>query len=71
MRYFADAHLRDVRHHHGANRLERKTVVSLHDGYCGLIEIKLGGASFIERGTETLKKLASRIDTIQMAKLRF
>ena len=36
-----------------------------------LVEVKLGGEQLIERGADTLKKLASRIDTEKMAKPSF
>ena len=36
-----------------------------------LVEVKLGGEQLIERGADTLKKLASRIDTAKMAKPSF
>jgi len=66
LRVYADAHLGDVRHYHDASGLECDAVVSLRDGRYGLVEIKLGGAPLVERGAETLKKLASRIDTMKM-----
>ena len=71
LRVYADAHLGDVRHYHDANGLECDVVVSLRDGRYGLVEVKLGGEHLIERGAETLKKLASRIDTAKMAKPSF
>jgi len=71
LRVYADAHLGDVRHYHDANGLECDAVVSLRDGRYGLIEVKLGGSPLIERGAESLRKLASRIDTMKMAKPSF
>ena len=71
LRVYADAYLGDVRHYHDANGLECDAVVSLRDGRYGLVEVKLGGAPLIERGAETLTKLASRIDTTKMAKPSF
>jgi predicted AAA+ superfamily ATPase len=71
LRVYADAHLGDVRHYHDANGLECDAVVSLRDGRYGLIEFKIGGTPLIEHGAETLKKLASRIDTAKMAKPSF
>ena len=43
----------------------------MRDGRYGLIEFKIGGTPLIEHGAETLKKLASRIDTAKMAKPSF
>ena len=71
LRAYADAHLGNVRHYHDASDLECDAVVSLRDGRYGLVEVKLGGAPLIERGAETLTKLASRIDTTKMAKPSF
>ena len=71
LRVYTDAHLGDVRHYHDANGLECDAVVSLRDGRYGLIEFKIGGTPLIEHGAETLKKLASRIDTAKMAKPSF
>ena len=71
LRVYADAHFGDVRHYHDANGLECDAVVSLRDGRYGLVEIKIGGTPLIEHGAETLKKLASRIDTTKMAKPSF
>lgn len=71
LRVYADAHLGEVRHYHDANGLECDAVVSLRDGRYGLIEVKLGGSPLIERGAESLRKLASRIDTMKMAKPSF
>lgn len=48
------------------NGLECDAVVHLHNGKYGLIEIKLGGDTFIEDGAENLKNLASKIDTTKM-----
>ena len=71
LRVYADAHLGDVRHYHDANGLECDAVISLRDGRYGLVEIKLGGAPLIEHGAETLRKLASRLDTTKMSKPSF
>ena len=71
IRVYADALLGDVRHYHDASGLECDAVVSLRDGRYGLVEIKLGGTSLIERGAETLRKLAERIDTTKMQKPSF
>jgi len=41
-------------------------VVHLRDGRYGLVEIKLGGDELINEGVETLKTLASKIDSTKM-----
>ena len=71
LRVYAGAYLGEVRHYHDANGLECDAVVSLRDGRYGLVEVKLGGSPLIERGAETLTKLASRIDTAKMEKPSF
>lgn len=71
LRVYADANFGDVRHYRDANGLECDVVVSLRDGRYGLVEVKLGGGHLIERGVDTLKKLAFRIDTAKMAKPSF
>jgi len=71
LRVYADALWGDVLHYHDASGLECDAVVSLRDGRYGLVEIKLGGETLIERGAETLMKLASRIDTSKMRKPSF
>ena len=38
----------------------------MKNGKYGLVEIKLGGKELVENGAVTLKKLASRIDTVKM-----
>ena len=71
LRVYADAHFGDVRHYHDASGLECDAVISLRDGRYGLVEIKVGGAPLIEHGADTLKNLASRIDTSKMTKPSF
>ncbi|CQB87336.1 DUF4143 domain-containing protein [uncultured Porphyromonas sp.] len=66
LRVYADALNGQVYHYRDRNGLECDAVVHLRNGNYGLIEIKLGGDSLIESGAETLKKLASRIDTDKM-----
>lgn len=53
-------------HYRDRNGLECDAVLHLRNGNYGLIEIKLGGDTLIEKGAETLKKLASKIDTDKM-----
>ena len=53
-------------HYRDRNGLECDAVLHLRHGNYGLIKIKLGGDTLIENGAETLKKLASKIDTEKM-----
>ncbi|WP_282929909.1 DUF4143 domain-containing protein [Anaerococcus sp. Marseille-Q7828] len=53
------------------NGLECDAVIHLRNGDYGLVEIKLGGDKLIEEGAETLKDLASKIDTKNMSKPSF
>lgn len=55
-----------VYHYRDKTDLECDAVVALNDGRYGLIEIKIGGDSYIEHGAQTLKKLADKIDTSKM-----
>lgn len=66
LRVFADALDGEVYKFRDRNGLECDAVVHLHNGKYGLIEIKLGGDTFIEDGAENLKNLASKIDTTKM-----
>lgn len=52
-----------VYHYRDRNGLECDAVIHLRNGAYGLVEIKLGGDKLIEEGAETLKDLASKIDT--------
>ena len=66
LRVFADALNGTVYHYRDKNGLECDAVVHLRNGVYGLIEIKLGGDKLIEQGAESLKNLASKIDTSRM-----
>ena len=55
-----------VYHYRDRNGLECDAVIHLRNGAYGLVEIKLGGDKLIEEGAETLKDLASKIDTNNM-----
>ncbi|MGI6074491.1 MAG: ATP-binding protein [Fermentimonas sp.] len=66
LRVYADALNGQVYHYRDRNGLECDAVLHLRNGDYGLIEIKLGGDTLIENGADTLKKLASRIDTNKM-----
>lgn len=65
---YLDGTLYHYRDKHG---LECDAVIHLRNGAYGLIEIKLGGDKPIDQGAETLKDLASQIDTESMAKPSF
>ena len=66
LRVYADALQGNVYHFRDKNGLECDAVVHLRDGRYGLIEIKLGGEEHIKAGANTLKTLASKIDTTRM-----
>ena len=66
LRVFADALNGTVYHYRDKNGLECDAVVHLRNAVYGLIEIKLGGDKLIEQGAESLKNLASKIDTSRM-----
>ena len=55
-----------VYHYRDRNGLECDAVIHLRNGAYGLVESKLGGDKLIEEGAETLKALASTIDTNNM-----
>jgi len=71
LRVYADALMGEVRHYHDASGLECDAVVYLRDGSYGLVEIKIGGQPLIEKGAETLNRLAGKIDTGRMPKPSF
>lgn len=60
-----------VYHYRDKSGLECDAVIHLRNGAYGLVEIKLGGDKLIEEGAETLKDLASKIDTKNMSKPAF
>lgn len=66
LRTYADALDGELYHYRDATGLECDAVLHRHDGTYGLIEIKLGGASHIEKGISTLKALQAKIDTTKM-----
>ena len=67
LRVYADALMGEVRHYHDAAGLECDAVVYLRDGSYGLVEIKIGGQPLIDKGADTLKRLAAKIDTAKMS----
>lgn len=66
LRIYADCLDGTVYHYRDKQGLECDAVIHLRNGAYGLVEIKLGGDKLIEEGAETLKELASKIDTNKM-----
>lgn len=66
LRVFADAMDGQVYHYRDKSGLECDAVIHLRNGSYGLVEIKLGGDKALNEGAESLKKLASKIDTDKM-----
>lgn len=66
LRTYADALDGTLYHYRDSTGLECDAVLHRRDGTYGLIEIKLGGTQHIEKGIETLKALAAKIDTSKM-----
>lgn len=66
LRVYADALQGSVYHYRDRDGLECDAVVHLRNGSYGLVEIKLGGARWIEEGASSLKTLSARIDTKRM-----
>lgn len=66
LRVYAEAIDASVYHFRDKNGLECDAVIHCRDGKYGLIEVKIGGDKLIEEGAESLKKLASMIDTDKM-----
>lgn len=71
LRTYADALSGDLYHFRDSSGLECDAVLHRRNGDYGLIEIKLGGKDNIEKGAETLKNLAGRIDTGKMKEPSF
>jgi len=66
LRVYADAIDASVYHYRDKNGLECDAVIHCRNGSYGLVEVKLGGDNLIEEGVQSLKKLASKIDTDKM-----
>lgn len=66
LRVYADSIGGSVYHYKDANGLECDAVIHLKNGNYGLIEIKIGGQTLIDKGVETLNKIESKIDTVKM-----
>lgn len=71
LRVYAEALDGTVYHYRDKTGLECDAVVHLRNGAYGLIEIKLGGDNAIAHATETLTRLASKIDEQKMGKPTF
>ncbi len=66
LRVYADSLDGEVYHYRDKEGLECDAVIHLRNGKYGLVEIKLGGDSFIEDGAKNLKSLKEKIDTEKM-----
>lgn len=66
LRVYADALIGEVFHYRDSSGLECDSIIHLRDGRYALAEIKLGGSENIEKGAQTLKLLAKKIDTGKM-----
>ncbi len=66
LRVYADALDGSVYHYRDKNGLECDAVIHLRNGSYGLIEIKLGGETWIEEAAKTLNALSNIIDTDRM-----
>ncbi|MCD8317212.1 MAG: DUF4143 domain-containing protein [Eggerthellaceae bacterium] len=71
LRAYAQALDGKICHYRDKSDLECDAVVRLRNGKYGLIEIKLGGESAIDKGARNLLKLASKIDTGKMPEPSF
>lgn len=71
LRVYAEALDGKVYHYRDRNGLECDAVIHLRNGEYGLIEIKLGGETWIEEGAKNLNKLESILDTEKMKKPAF
>ena len=66
LRIYADSLGGDLYHFRDSSGLECDAVLHLRNGEYALIEIKLGGKENIDKGAESLKALANKIDTGKM-----
>ncbi len=66
LRVYADSIDADVYHYRDKSNLECDAVIHCRNGKYGLVEIKLGGDSLIEKGAESLFKLSQNIDCEKM-----
>ena len=58
-------------HYRDNDKLECDAVVHLRNGEYGLVEIKIGGATLIDEGAESLKALKDKLDTRKMKQPSF
>ena len=66
LRTYAEALGGSVLHYLDKGGLECDAVVRLENGSYGLVEIKTGGDTLIEKGVKTLASLTAKIDTTKM-----
>lgn len=66
LRVYADAIGGNVYHYRDSNKLECDAVIHLRNGSYGLVEIKIGGDIWIDKGAKSLLSLAKIIDTTRM-----
>ena len=71
LRIYSEALNGKVFHFRDRNGLECDAVIHLRNGSYGLVEIKLGGDDLIEKGADTLKELAGKIDSGRMKQPSF
>lgn len=71
LRIYAEALGGTLSHYHDKSGLECDAVMRLENGSYGLIEIKLGGETLIEKGVATLMELEGKIDMTRMKKPSF
>ena len=71
LRVYADALNGSVSHYLDRNGLECDAVVHLRSGVSGLVEVKLGGESLIDEGSDTLNALSGIVDTSRQGKVAF
>ncbi len=71
LRVYADAIDADVYHYRDKSNLECDAVIHCRNGKYGLVEIKLGGESLIDKGVESLLNLSKNIDFEKMSSPSF
>ena len=71
LRTYAEALGGSLCHYHDKSGLECDAVMRIEDGSYGLIEVKTGGETLIEKGAAALVELEGKIDTTRMKKPAF
>ncbi len=66
LRVYADSIDADVYHYRDRSGLECDAVIHCRNGKYGLVEVKIGGDTNIEKGAASLKKLRDTIDSKKM-----